>query len=225
METVEISTTQLYKLLISDLRYGYTRNNHLMPSCAYGEVKSLLNKMLEKDKDTAITTAKQLCEECISDQLAKNFWDGLDDEFGNRKEAIDFINYLLDFVQEDYKEWRPYNYNLYETNLENENKLKYNIIKLNNFDASVEDLYSGYQLSLLESWEFKYIRQDVSMKEANIELFENILKATSGTYNKRTLTENNKVVGELFRIITPENHKGEIYGILLTEDNYEAIEK
>ena len=217
METVEISTIQLYKLMVGNLRYAYSRNNHLMPSCAYSEAKEILNKILQKDKDTTINTAKQLCEECISDQLAKNFFDGLDDEFGNRKEAIDFINYLLDFVQEDYKEWKPYNYSLYENNIKKENDLKYNVIKLDNFDISVGDLYSGYQSDLLKSYNFEYIKQNISMKEANIELFENVLKAKEGTYNRRYLTENNKVIGEVFRIITPEKHKGELYAVYVNK--------
>ena len=86
-KTINVSLKNVYQLLISEMRYGYRRNNHLMPSCGYDKVKTLVPQMYEVDKEYAIYTMKQLCEECISDQLSANFYDGEEDEHGNRAEA------------------------------------------------------------------------------------------------------------------------------------------
>ena len=223
MKNIEISTTELYRFLISDLRYGYTRNNHLMPSCAYGESKRLLQNMYSIDKETALITAKQLCEECINDQLDRNFHSGLDDDFGNRKDAINFINYLLDFIHRDDETYKPYNYRLYEINIDRYDNLHYDIIKLDDFDIDIERLFSGYNTDLLNSYEIEYIKKDLTLKEANNMLFDTILNSKQGSYNKRRLELNGRIIGELFRIISPESHKDEVYGIIVTYDLYNSL--
>lgn len=226
METIEISTVQLYRLLVGNLRYAYSRNNHLMPSCAYSEAKEILNKILQKDKDTAINTAKQLCEECISDQLAKNFSDGLDDEFGNRKEAIEFINDLLDFAQEDHKEWKPYNYSLYENNIKKENELKYTLFELT--DTNID--FESFDNDILISDNKNILASNISRKEADDILFDDILKDDKETisFNKVSLIARREVIGHKFRIISPEKSKGKIYCIVLSNElaraEFEKIE-
>lgn len=225
MKTLKVSTIQLYQLLISDLRYAYSRNNHLMPSCAFDEAKNLLTNMSDVDIETAIMTAKQLCEECISDQLATNFYYGLDDENQNRKESICFINWLLDFIHKEEKEYKPYNYGLYEVNLINETNLKFDIIKANSFDVDVEKLYSGYLTDLPELYHFEYLEKDLSNNNAIDNLFEKILNTNDSRYNKRNLIKNGKVVGALYKVITPKDHEDEIYGIILSKANYDKIIK
>ena len=42
MEKVSLGLKDVYQLLVCYLRYGYTRNNHLMPNCAYDKVKELI---------------------------------------------------------------------------------------------------------------------------------------------------------------------------------------
>ena len=85
---VNVEIHDLYQFMIAECRYGYKRNNHLMPGGAYDHVKEYLPEILKVNKDTALHTASQLCDECISEQLTANFYEGLDDEFGNRKDAV-----------------------------------------------------------------------------------------------------------------------------------------
>ena len=125
---ISIDTGDFYRLLVAGCRYAYRRNNHLEPSYIYSYVRGMLPNLLAADKETAIGTARQLCEECISDELIEHFYNGEDDEHENRKNSIRFINYLLDFVHKYDADWKPYNYNLFEEN-----------IKLD--DAPVLDLY------------------------------------------------------------------------------------
>lgn len=123
---LEISLKDIYQLLISELRYGYTRNNHLMPSSAFTRVKDIIPKMIEVDKDFALATLRQICEECISSQLLRYFYDGEDDENGNRRVTIDFINWCLTLIRA-YDNWLPYNYNDYKENVDKDNAPRYNI--------------------------------------------------------------------------------------------------
>ena len=44
-EYVKIDVHKLYQLLITELRYGYTRNNHLMPSSAYNDAAFIVCSM------------------------------------------------------------------------------------------------------------------------------------------------------------------------------------
>ena len=134
-KTVGVEPTTLYKLLIHECRYAYTRNNHLMPSCAFDEVKCLLSKLYEADEGCCVRTAEQLCEECISDQLAWNFDDGFDDEYGNRRESIRFIRWCIDFVnsmnaKNGIGEWYPYNYDCFLENLAHDDEGRYDVYEI-----------------------------------------------------------------------------------------------
>ena len=136
-KTMNVSLKNVYQLLISEMRYGYKRNNHLMPSCGYDKVKTLVPQMYEIDKEYAIYTMKQLCEECISDQLSANFYDGEDDEYGNRAEAIEFIKWSMQWINQRDAElghkngdWLPYNHDLFEANLAKDNEPRYLVYEL-----------------------------------------------------------------------------------------------
>ena len=134
---MNVSLKNVYQLLISEMRYGYRRNNHLMPSCGYDKVKTLVPQMYEIDKEYAIYTMKQLCEECISDQLSANFYDGEDDEYGNRAEAIEFVKWSLQWINQHEAElghkssdWLPYNHDLFVANLAKDNEPRYLVYEL-----------------------------------------------------------------------------------------------
>ena len=132
-QMMNISLKNVYQLLISEMRYGYSRNNHLMPSCGYDNIKTLVPQMYEVDKDYAVYTMKQLCEECISDQLAANFYDGEDDELGNRAEAIKFINWSIQWINQhenNSNNWLPHNHDLFIANLAKDNEPRYLVYEL-----------------------------------------------------------------------------------------------
>ena len=214
MENVKIDINDLYKLLISDCRYGYTRNNHLMPGAAYENVKKYINEMYVVDKETALSTACQLVEECIENQLGYNFIDALDDENGNRKEAIDFINVLLNWIHlkgndeelsyRDYKYYVPYNYNIYNKNIEKEASYKYRVYELDNFN---EDANKIRELTTVP----------VSKAEADTVLFKDELKVTSLSYNKLNIMSEHRITGEIIKIITPTDFQDKVYSIELVK--------
>lgn len=132
-KTMNVSLKNVYQLLISEMRYGYRRNNHLMPSCCYDKVKTLVPQMYEVDKEYAVYTMKQLCEECISDQLVANFYDGEDDEFGNRTEAIEFIKWSMQWINQhenNSNNWLPYNHDLFVANLAKDDEPRYLVYEL-----------------------------------------------------------------------------------------------
>ena len=132
-KTMNVSLKNVYQLLISEMRYGYRRNNHLMPSCGYDRVKTLVPQMYEVDKEYAIYTMKQLCEECISDQLSANFYDGEDDEHGNRAEAIEFIKWSMQWINQhenNSNNWLPYNHDLFVANLAKDDEPRYLVYEL-----------------------------------------------------------------------------------------------
>ena len=132
-KTMNVSLKNVYQLLISEMRYGYRRNNHLMPSCGYDKVKTLVPQMYEIDKEYAIYTMKQLCEECISDQLSANFYDGEDDEYGNRAEAIEFVKWSIQWINQhesNSNNWLPYNHNLFVANLAKDDEPRYLVYEL-----------------------------------------------------------------------------------------------
>ena len=132
-KTMTISLKNVYQLLISEMRYGYSRNNHLMPGCGYDNIKNLIPQMYEVDKDYAVYTMKQLCEECISDQLSANFYDGEDDEFGNRAEAIEFIKWSIQWINQhenNSNNWLPYNHDLFIANLAKDDEPRYLVYEL-----------------------------------------------------------------------------------------------
>jgi hypothetical protein len=210
-KTVPVEINDLYRLLIGEMRYAYDRNNHLMPSSAYGEVKKYLDRMIEVEPSTALHTASQLCDECISDQLTKNFWSALDDEVGNRKEAVDFVNYLMIWIHkkaEEHKNYqgvsqyiyfRPYNYNQFEANVEREKALRYDLtITFNDKTIKEESLTEDdcYDKVL------EFLRCDSFVSIGNMSLFSD--------------KEPNKVSGKEFVIESPTSYKGTKVKIELT---------
>lgn len=205
-EMIKVNVHDMYQLLLSECRYGYTRNNHLMPSGAYQKVKKYLPIMLKVNGDCAFRTVQQLCEECISEQLTMQFYNGLDDEYGSRREAIDFIEYLLQWSRDNFGfELNPYNYDQYTDNLKREQKLKYRVYELEGFDENAKVVR---ELTL----------EPVSKEDANQLLFEKELGVTQCVMNHidiKTCQYPIKVVGEVIRIIEPRSHADKIYAIKL----------
>ena len=118
-------------MLICTCRYGYTRNNHAMPADAYIKVKEFIPRMYKIDHEYALYTLKQLCEECITEELNMHFYDGEDDEFSNRAASIDFIKWCLDFVNKKGTEaWFPYCYNSYIRNINLDDTPRYNVYEV-----------------------------------------------------------------------------------------------
>ncbi|MBO7212631.1 MAG: hypothetical protein J6V44_16735 [Methanobrevibacter sp.] len=125
---IEIDSHVLCRMMVVNLRYCYTRNNHLEPTCTYDLFKEeLLPAFFEKDEETALHTAKQICEECISDEICTRFFEGEDDEFDNREYSIKFVNYLLDLIHEYDEYYKPYNFDSFLKNLEHDNDKIYQI--------------------------------------------------------------------------------------------------
>lgn len=213
---LSVSAIDLYRLLIGELRYAYTRNNHLQPSAAYGEAKKFLPKMLEADKDVAINTAKQLCEECISDELMGHFGDALDDEFGNMKEAMGFVDWLMSFLEENGASRKPYNYHNYEDLKKAAEELKYDVLEIDPIKYEGDDALKSVK---------SVIKAGVSKSDADKALFDDILKSNVGYFNRAALKKgkySKYVVGEKLRIIEPTDHAGEAYAIVLSGSAAEA---
>ena len=72
--TIEVDCKDLYQLLIEGCRYGYTRNNHLMPGGAFDHCRTYLPQMRAVGGDWADHTARQLAEEAI-EQLRMDAFD------------------------------------------------------------------------------------------------------------------------------------------------------
>lgn len=182
MKIVQVSLKDLYQFLITECRYGYSRNNHLMPDGAYDHVKTYLPFMKSVDADMAINTAKQLCEECIEMELFQ-FSDGIDDEYGNRKAAFQFISEMINFIAEnsDDKNWRPYNYDKYENNVAFDSMPRYDI-----YEAE----YTGYN-KLNNEKEFKLGKKLnkalLSKNHVMIYICSELCKSDNITYRKYEL--------------------------------------
>lgn len=145
---MDIELKDVYQLLLSECRYGYTRNNHLMPDGAYTKVKKYIPEMYKIDKDYALRTLQQICEECISLNLLTNFYDDYDDEFGNRQSCIDFIKWCLDYINNNWNQnYVPYNFDSFKEALEQENKPKYLVYEVNN---DIKTLITPTPVSKLE---------------------------------------------------------------------------
>jgi len=181
METkkkLELDLKDIYQLLISECRYGYRRNNHLMPDGAYDKVKRLVPQMYEIDKEYAVYTVKQICEECISEQLIWNFHDGEDDEHGNRQDAIDFVNWCLDWIHKnEASSWQPYNYNGFTANLKKD----------------AEPRYLVYELRGKSKRKKLITPTPVSKNEYHDLLFKDIPAGVTGTYRKEEHLVSNKL--------------------------------
>ena len=130
---MDIELRDVGQLLLFECRYGYTRNNHLMPTEAYDKVKKYIPEMCRIDRDYTLHTLQQICEECISLNLLTNFYDGYDDEFGNRQRSIDFVKWCLEYVKNNgHQDYVPYNFDSFKEALEQENKPKYLVYEVNN---------------------------------------------------------------------------------------------
>lgn len=114
-DCMKIPLKDIYQLLIAECRYGYTRNNHLMPSGAFDMVNEYLPKMYEIDEDFAVSTARQICEEAISDELLTHFRDGVDNQHENMLDTIHFVEWLYAWIVLHSKTPNniPYNYSQY----------------------------------------------------------------------------------------------------------------
>lgn len=203
----------LYNLLISQCRYAYTRNNHLEPDSSYNKVKKYLNKLLKSDAEFTLHIACQLCEECISLQLNDNFFEGLDDEYYNRHQTIEFIEWLLKFihtkgkkVEERFVNYLPYNYDSYKENIEREKSLKYRLYEVEKFERDSKVLREITTDAVTKEEADKILfNQELQTEEA---LIRKINLRTEGSYPER-------VIGELLEVITPESHKDKCYSIVL----------
>lgn len=190
-KTIKLNLKDVYQLLITECRYGYSRMNHLMPSDAYEKVRRLLPEMQAVDSNYAINTAQQICSECISMNLVTHFYDGIDDEFGSRAEAIQFISWLLEFINCDSSSnWTPYNYDQYLDNLKHDNDKIYNVYEIDDLDNYTEK---------------KFLAGPLSVKEYPNFVFKDACGDNSGgTYNKIQIKDDhNKIVGFKYRILTP----------------------
>lgn len=207
---VKVDTKDLYQMLIAECRYGYFRNNHLMPDGAYDHVSTYLDKIYEDDETFGISTAKQLLEECISDQLVRNFDDGLDDESNNRATAIGFIIYLKQWLKAHNANDIAYNEAQYLDNVAKANALRYDIVSLK--PGTFEE--SGFDIN-------KTIRTDiVGYGKAYDALMTDVLGTESLIVNRVPLVnDDHKVYGSKLRVCEPLEHKNELYAIVLSENN------
>ena len=126
-EFVKVEVKDLYQLLLCNCRYGYTRNNHLMPDSSFTQAERYLQAMVKVDKELASHTAKQLCEECIN-ELESRYYYGNDDEYGNRALYLRFIESLLKFLRKNdvlFNESQIYNIDKYYRNLSEDLRKKY----------------------------------------------------------------------------------------------------
>lgn len=221
MNNISVEIKDMYQLLIAECRYGYKRNNHLMPSGAYDHVKEYLPVMYKASPSWAVSTAKQLCEECISEQLVWNFHDGFDDENGNRQEALSFIKYLLNWIHkhdDSSRTFIPHNYDAYQDNLEKDNEPIYNIYEIEYIPSNKEDTYS----SELPTLGKKLNERPLSRKDYPNYLFDNILNIREGHYNKVRLKTDPShcVIPEAFRYRFDELRKSYVV-IANGGDNHE----
>ena len=66
-KTVNVALGDLRQFMIAECRYGYTRNNHLMPWGAFHHVYEYLPEMEKADPEWAASAASQLAEEAIEE--------------------------------------------------------------------------------------------------------------------------------------------------------------
>lgn len=72
---VQVGVHDLYQMMIGECRYGWTRNNHLMPDGAYNHCLNYLPEMFKVDRDYAIHTTLQLMSETIEEIRRESFND------------------------------------------------------------------------------------------------------------------------------------------------------
>ena len=124
---MEVNTKTLYQLLIAELRYGFTRNNHLMPGGAFSHCEAYIPQMYEVDKEMALVTVEQAAEETINEFRMLFYIDDKADNLNyNRQETYkeykEFIMWCLKYIAE--KENLRYIYNIdgFITTLEKNNE-------------------------------------------------------------------------------------------------------
>lgn len=165
-----------------------------MPGCAYDQVKTYAPIIYEVDADCALHTIKQICEECISDEICMNFYNGEDDELGNRAESIRFVEWCIDFVHKHGVEsWRPYNFDRYEENVALDD----------------EPVYMVYEMvgGGLDGEHMLVVDDKVSKNGLWKIIFEpNVDEKGELTYNKKRI-ENGKHFDFEYDIFTPVNKK------------------
>jgi len=159
---LKVDSKYFYQLLIKEVRYACSRNNHLEPSSTFEELKSILPMYYDQDSEWGMKTAKQICEEVIN-ELVISFPDGEDNTYKNREHYLDMILWLLDFIVDNEGEWKPYNWDNYIYNIATDCTKQY-FIK----DLDTDEVYNKYPLSRKE-----YL--DYIMKE--------IIKSNEATYS------------------------------------------
>ena len=186
-ETINISINDLTRMLISECRYGYTRNNHLMPSCAYNDSLKAIKAIAEEDLEASLRCSKKLCEECISDELANRFFDGLEDDCGNLNDSLDFVEDLLEHIHKTEMEWKPYNYDTYLSIKDKILNNKYDLYEVDDFDVELTNLKEKGKL----------VKGALTYNETLNKIFEGFEDTLF--YNKRDFTVANKIVGSVIK--------------------------
>lgn len=180
---LSIDTKKVYQLLITSTRYAMTRFNHLEPVSTFNTILELLPQLYKKDNETAIATAKQLCEEIITN-LQYNYENGFDDEFGNRNSYLDTILWLLDFIVDNSGEWKPYNWDTYTRQL-------------------MLDCEKRFEIYDLDNDEWEHNGKLLSKKEIIDYIIKEVLKTDNATYNKENIKVQDRIIGWKFHFKTP----------------------
>jgi len=205
MDYVNINSTSLYRLLIANLRYCYTRNNHLEPSCSYNTIlNEILPLMLEADSETAIHTAKQLCEECITDEIGMHFYYGEDDEFGNRKASIDFVKELLDFIHKADPDYVPYCYDSFIENTNHDDDKVYNIYE--ELPGQEKILLNKEKLSVKEYLDYLIVDiLNLTDEEQNSGIYYNKQYINNSFYDEKAGEYKRRFPDFRYKILDPVN--------------------
>ena len=74
-KTVKVAIGDLRQFMVAECRYGYTRNNHLMPWGAFHHVYEYLPEMEKADPEWAAGVASQLAEEAIEQLRMYTFFE------------------------------------------------------------------------------------------------------------------------------------------------------
>jgi hypothetical protein len=129
-----------------------------MPGSAFEKAKKYAQLMAEVHNGYAVKTVNQLCEECI-DYVNTFFNNGDDDEFGNRPEALQFIQWCLSFDEHV----KPYNIDVYYENKAIDDKQVYKVYDENNnllIESSIsKNMIPDTLFSLVGSDSFTYNKQ------------------------------------------------------------------
>ena len=115
---IMVDQKDLCQFLLEACRYGYSRNNHLMPDGAFMHVREYLPKIIKADPDHGLHIASQLCDEAIG-ALAMSYPNGYDIDFWggcNMYEYRGFIEWLLGILRENSYSM-PFNIETYQRHL------------------------------------------------------------------------------------------------------------